>query len=88
MIKTIHLTNSEVSVVGLDGQHVHIRNFGSTSVYVSKTPGIVPDTDGVLRISGGTSGTLSGVDGVIHLIGSDEQTVLIYSTDDIRSPFN
>lgn len=88
MIKTIHLADGEISVINLDGQHVHIRNFGSTSVYVSKTPGIVPDADGVLRISGGTSGTLSGVNGVIHLLGSDEQTVLIYSTDDIRSPFN
>ena len=58
MIKTIHLSDTEITVDGLDGQHAHIRNFDSVSVYVSKTPGIVPDADGVLRVKGGTTGTL------------------------------
>ena len=88
MIKTILLSDTEIRVDGLDGQHAHIRNFDSVSVYVSKTPGIVPDTDGVLRVAGGTNATLYNIDGTIYLTGSSGATVVVYTSDDVRSPFN
>lgn len=88
MIKTIHLTNAEIEISGIEENHVHIQNSGPASVYVSQSPGIEPEGDGVLRIFGGKSGTMCDVSGNIYLKGSDDETVTIYANNDIRSPFN
>lgn len=36
MIKTLRLEETEIEIGGLDGQHAHIKNSGSSSVYISK----------------------------------------------------
>ena len=87
MIKTIYLSNEEIAISGLDGNHVHIKNFNSVPCYASKTPGITPESDDVLTISGGTSGTLENIDGIIYLVGTDSGKIMIYSNNDVTNPF-
>ena len=85
MIKTITLTGDEVEVSGLTGTHAHLRNDGTSTIYVAKTAGITPGADGVGSVQAGKSYTLRGISGTIFLLGTG--SVHIQSDDIVDSPF-
>lgn len=88
MIKNFRLTpNEEIEVTGLDGKHAHIKNYSDVSVYVSETPGITPDSDGVLDIPGSSCGTIYHFNGTIYLLGETSNKVCVYSCDSELKPF-
>lgn len=89
MIKTIVFSTDyeEITVNGLDGKHTHIKNNGPTSVFVATTPGIVPGADNVLRVCGGEHATLIETGDTIYITGGEGVETIIYSNDDVRSPF-
>ena len=86
MIKTLMLEEAEIEISGLDGQHAHIKNSGSSSVYISKNPGITPGGNDVLRVFGGESATLYNIEGTIYAYGPFNE-ILVYSNNEVKRPF-
>ena len=86
MIKTVELNGTEIEVTGLDGVNAHILNTNSTSIYVSKSSGIEPGKDGVMRIYGGTSHSLFDISGTIYIYG-ESGAAQIYSNSSADNPF-
>ena len=70
-VKTIELTGSETEVrFGKNYPYFWVQNYGSEDIYMSLTPNIVPDADGVIRIpagSGRSSGDVGQTD-VLYLL--------------------
>lgn len=67
--KTVTLTGTEQKVE-LHGRHCDVRNDGTGVVYVSCTPGVVPDADGVLSVPAGQAVKYCGCRGVVYLLGT------------------
>lgn len=86
MIKTVELNGTEIEVTGLDGINAHILNMYSSSIYVSKSPGIEPGKDGVMRIYGGMSYSLFDISGTIYLY-AESGAAQIYSNNSAKNPF-
>lgn len=76
--KTVNLTGAEQKVE-FKGRHCDVRNDGAGVVYVSCTPGVEPDADGVLSIPPGQAVKYCGCRGVLYLLG--EGKVLICGND-------
>jgi hypothetical protein len=76
--KTVTLTGTEQKVE-FKGRHCDVRNDGAGVVYVSCTPGVEPDADGVLSIPPGQAVKYCGCRGVLYLLG--EGKVLICGND-------
>ncbi len=70
MIKTIVLDGSEVRVTGLGGSNTVIVNFGSSELYASAYPDIVPDGRNVAAISAGSAVNLRDTHGTVYLLGT------------------
>ncbi len=72
-VKTIELSGTETAVrFGENYPYFWVRNCGSEDVYMSLSPDVVPDADGVIRIparSGRSSGDV-GQANVLYFIGS------------------
>lgn len=58
--KTLELTANIVSKINFDKKYpyIYIKNFGDTDVYVAEFNDVIPDADGVTRISAGTVGLI------------------------------
>ena len=69
-IKTVTLDGGELKVEGLNGQNTEIINKSSRAVYASKSPGIVPEADGVIEIAANTRDGLNGTNGTLYLLGT------------------
>ncbi len=69
-IKTVTLDGSEYKVEGLNGQNTEIINKSSGAVYASKSPGVVPEEDGVIEIAANTRDGLHGTNGTLYLLGT------------------
>lgn len=90
MIKTINVSNTETAVELTGGVHVKIKNLGDGTVYVSRSPDVVAENDGVKSIQSGTTDILVGVAiylpekndyyGVIYIIADTECKVELETT--------
>ncbi len=69
-IKTVILDGGELKVEGLNGQNTEIINKSSGAVYASKSPGVVPEADGVIEIAANTRDGLHGTNGTLYLLGT------------------
>ncbi len=63
MIKTVISDGTEQCVTGLGGSNTVIVNFGSSELYASAYPDIVPDGRNVAAISAGSAVNLRGTCG-------------------------
>ena len=84
-VKTITLTGAEVAVTGLDGANAAVRNDGTDTIYIAKTPGITAGADGVLSVPAGGSAVLAGIAGEVSMLGSG--SVMLISSDYNDNPF-
>ncbi len=87
-IKTVTLNGAETKVEGLSGQNTIIINKGSSAVYASNAPGIVPEADGVIEIPAGGGVNLYGTNGTVYLLGDGkvQLTGTDYSTVNFKLP--
>ena len=69
-ITTVTLDGGELKVEGLNGQNTEIINKSDGAVYASKSPGVVPEADGVIEIAANTRDGLHGTNGTLYLLGA------------------
>ena len=70
MIKTVISDGTERCVTGLGGSNTVIVNFGSSELYASAYPDIVPDGRNVAAISAGSAVNLRDTHGTVYLLGT------------------
>ena len=68
-IKTVVLTGAETAV-SISGDNAEIRNNGAETAYAAAAAGIAAGADGVVSIPAGTSVTVTGTHGAVHIKGS------------------
>ncbi|MBQ8170535.1 MAG: hypothetical protein IJZ95_00955 [Oscillospiraceae bacterium] len=72
--KTVQLTGTEQRIK-LIGQNCDIRNDGTDTVYISRTPDIVPDADGVVSVPSGQAVKYHDINGTVCLLGTGKVTL-------------
>ncbi|MEZ3440002.1 MAG: hypothetical protein K1W18_14110 [Oscillospiraceae bacterium] len=70
MIKTVISDGTEQCVTGLGGSNTVIVNFGSSELYASVKPDIVPDGRNVAAIPAGGVVNLRDTNGAVYLLGT------------------
>lgn len=70
MIKTVILNGTKQCVTGLGGSNTVIVNFGSSELYASAYPDIIPDGDDVVTIFPGNAINLYDTNGTVYLLGT------------------
>ena len=70
MIKTVILDGTERRVTGLGGSNTVIVNFGSSELYASVKPDIVPDGSNVAAVPSGGVVNLRDTNGTVYLLGT------------------
>ena len=83
--KTVILSGVEKEV-SLSGCNCDIRNDGISTVYISRSPGIQEDADGVMSVPAGQAVKYIGISGSVYLLGSGK--VQLCGNDYIESVFN
>lgn len=92
-IKTINLTGEEKEVEFESSfMCFRVKNIGSEVIYASGKPGIVPDADGVIYVSAGSSIIISSPDitgtKINKLYLSGNGNVQIWGMNSLHSPFD
>lgn len=90
--KTLELTANVVSKINFDKKYpyIYIKNFGDTDVYAAEFNDIIPDADGVTRISAGTVGLIyrECIIDDLYVIASDNCKIEIIGAYDANLSFS
>lgn len=88
MTKTVELTGSEAKVEGLGGQNVAVKNLGAGTIYVSTSPNVTPDADGVSEIPSSSGEVIFDAQGTVYLLGSGKTqcTGMEYAVPNFKMP--